>query len=388
MRIKTLPFHLCVVVLLLTLCVSSWAQFAQRSGIGGFVTDASGAVVVSAKVTLKDLSRNQETSAMTDATGHYEFTQLNLGRYEVDVEKAGFKKATSEPIELGAQDARRYDLKLVPGATLETVEVSGTEPLIQTEQTSVQQSIDARQVETLPMNGRNFTSLAALLPAVSTSPRANINTGGTFDVGATFSAGGTQYYAGGVVEGSRDNGFYINGVNTNENYQGSISYAPSPEAIQEVKVQISDFSAANGHDITAFNVSTRGGTNSFHGSVYDYIENDAFNAISPYDKAQAILSGSPVAKPSLRRNQFGGNFGGPVYIPHVLNLKDRAFFFVNYERFPERDGGGNQFGLVPTDPERTGDFSGLCQGGFTAGICNDLTLALETLSTSCTTRMR
>ncbi len=338
------------------------AQFAQRSALSGFVTDPSGAAVVGAQVALTDVDRGVVVKSVTDGNGHYEFNQLTIGKYKVTVESKGFKKAEGDILTVGTQAALRYDVALSLGGTDQTVVVSSAEPLIQTDRVSVGETVDQEQVENVPINGRNYTSLAALVPAVSTSPRANINPGGTYDVGASFTAGGVQYSAGGVVEGSRDNGFYINGVNANENYDSSISYAPSAEAISEVKISVADFSAANGHDITTFNVSTKGGTNSFHGSVYDYLENDAFNALSPYAKEQALSQGLVPSKPFLRSNQYGGNFGGPVDIPHLVHLKDRAFFFVNYERFPLKVGGGDQFALVPSDAERTGDFSALLAG--------------------------
>lgn len=352
-----------LLLLLPLLSIAGLAQFAQRAAVSGIVTDPSGAVVSGAKVTLKEVDRGQTTTTQTNSDGRYEFTQLTFGHYQVAVEHAGFKTITSGTLEVNSQAGVRYDVQLLLGSTSENIEVTGAQPLVETQNASVSQTISTVQVQNLPINGRNFTSLAAVLPAVSTSPRPNINPGGTYDVGATFSMGGTQYYAGGVVEGSRDNGFYLNGVNINENYQGSISYQPSSEAIGEVNVGVTDFSAAVGHDITTFNVSTKAGTNSFHGELYDYIENDILDAMNPYDKGQAISEGLTPVKPYLRRNQFGGNFGGPVHIPHVLNLKNRAFFFVNYEYFPERDGGGQQFALVPSDAERTGNFSELLAQG-------------------------
>lgn len=357
------PWKHLVLGCILLIATLAFGQFAQRGSISGLVMDPSGALISGATVTLKDLDRNQVTTTQTNSAGRYDFTQLTFGNYEVHVTQTGFKTATSSVLNLNTQSGIRYDMQLVLGSASETVEVTSAEPLVETQNTAVAQNISAAQVQNLPINGRNFTSLAAVLPAVSTSPRPNVNPGGTYDVGATFSMGGTQYYAGGVVEGSRDNGFYLNGVNINENYQGSISYQPSSEAIGEVNVGVSDFNAAIGHDITTFNVSTKAGTNSFHGEAYDYIENDVFDALNPFDKGQALSVGLQPVKPSLRRNQFGGNLGGPVYIPHVLNLKNRAFFFVNYEYFPERDGGGQQFALVPSDAERRGDFSELLPQG-------------------------
>lgn len=348
------------------------AQFAQRGSISGVVTDPSGAITAGVRVTVTDLQRNQSSGTTTDSAGRYAFSELVQGKYQLVVEANGFKKSISEPIAVGEQASVRYDFHLSLGGATETVEVTDATPLLETERTSLTQTIDEAQVASLPINGRNYTSLAALTPGVSTSPRTNVNPGGTYDVGATFSSGGVQYAAGGVSEGSRDNGYYVNGVNVNENYQSSISFQPSAEAISEVKIGVADFSAEYGRDLTNFNASTKSGTKIFHGQVFDYIENDIFNALNPYDKAQADLSaGATLQKNALRRNQFGAGLGGPVYIPKLLDLRNKAFFFVNYERFPESVHYPNGFDHVPSDAFRAGDFSGLCQTGFSAGICND-----------------
>ena len=214
------------------------------------------------------------------------------------------------------------------------------------------------------MNGRNFTSIAALVPGVSTSPQLNVNPGGTYSVGAQFASGGVFFTTGGLVEGARDNGFYVNGVNITDNYESSISYEPSVEALAEGTIQVADFSAVNGHDISTLTMQTKAGTSSFHGHAYDYLENDAMNAVNPFDKAESeLVLGAPAIKPTLRRNQFGGGVGGPVYIPKILTfLKDKAFFFANYENFIESDGSEPVFASVPSAAERNGDFSELLTG--------------------------
>jgi hypothetical protein len=364
-RVHAILFAVC-------LALPVHAQFAQRGSINGIVTDPSGALAADVKVTLTDIQRNQTSVTTTDSSGHYFFSQLLIGSYRLVAEASGFKKSISEPIAVSEQANVRYDFPLTLGGATETVDVTDATPLLETERTSFAQTIDEVQVKNLPINGRNYTSLAALAPGISTTPRTNINPGGTYDVGATFSSGGVQYAAGGVSEGSRDNGYYVNGVNVNENYQSSISFQPSAEAISEVKIGVADFSAEYGRDLTNFNASTKSGTNMFHGHVFDYIENDIFNALNPFDKAEAALSaGSTIQKNALRRNQYGAGLGGPVYIPKLLDLRKKAFFFVNYERFPQIVHYPNGFDHVPSDAFRAGDFSELCQTGFAAGICND-----------------
>ncbi len=367
---RILSASTCVLVALLA-TMPATAQFAQRSSITGTVIDESGAVVPNAGVTLTDLDQKKTTTTQTNGSGQYSFTQLNIGHYQVSVDQPGFQKAVSNPIELSTQQNTRFDFTLVPGTTSQSVEVTSAEPLVEADRASVDQNVNFQQIQSLPISGRNYTSLAALAPAVATTPLPNINPGGTYNVGANHVSGGTQFAVGGQFEGvPPDNGYYINGINATENYQGGISYAPSPDAIEEARIAVSDFSAATGHDISAFNVSTRAGGNQFHGQAYDYFENDILNARNPYDEAVGLF-----AKPTLRRNQFGGGLGGPVMIPKLYEkLKDRAFFFGNWEQWEERDGLPNTTALLPSAAERSGNFGELCTAGFNAGgICADPT---------------
>ncbi len=129
------------------------------------------------------------------------------------------------------------------------------------------------------------------MPGVATIPQPNINPGGTYSVGAMFAFGGTQFQTGGSFQGSRDNGFYINGVNVNDNYESSISFAPSTEAMSTGTVSVSEFSAASGRDISTLTMQTKGGSRQFHGEGFEFLENDDLNAFNPYDKASEIITG-------------------------------------------------------------------------------------------------
>ena len=353
-------------LLLLVASPRAGAQFAQRGGIGGTVFDASGAVVPGAQVTLFD-AQNQSRQITSDKTGHFEFDNLVAGQYRLTATQEGFETATSGSITVNIGAIASYDFRLHPGSTQQTVNVTAEAVGLDTEQTSVDTNVSARQFEDLPMNGRNFTAIAALAPGVATYPQANVNPGGTFSVGSQFAMGGTAFTTGGSFEGSRDNGFYINGVNANDNYESSISFAPSTEAIGTGTVKVSDFSAAIGHDISAINIQTKGGGNKFHGEAYDFLENTDLNAVNPWANAYSLITiGTPAIKPALIRNQFGGNLGGPIPTP---GLKSKFFFFVNYEDFRERDGNAEVTAQVPSAAERTGDFSELlcgtpgCDGG-------------------------
>jgi hypothetical protein len=348
---------------LLALTLASVAQFSQRGSVSGLVTEESGAVVPQAPVTLLDLGRNQTSRAKTDAGGHYEFSQLLPGSYKVSVEFGGFKKSASASLAVTPQSEVRCDVQLQLASVSQNVTVTGSSaPLLQTESADLDQNISQEQIADVPINGRNWTSLTELTPGIATSPRNNINLGGTFEVGASYTSGGADYTAGGNAEGSRDNGYYVNGVNANENYESGSSFQPSAEAIGEVKVGVADFSAEYGRDFTNLSATTKSGTNTFHGEVYDFFENDALNALVPINRAQGLFT-----KNAFRFNQFGGGLGGPIYIPKILNLKDRAFFFINYERNPHSLRGPNNLAIVPTDPERAGNFGEVCTGPINAG---------------------
>jgi hypothetical protein len=362
MRTPLLRFMILLPTLFL-LTLASFAQFSQRGSIGGVVSEASGAVVPKASVKLLDLDRNQTSTVSTDANGHYEFSQLLPGDYQVSVEVAGFRKSISARLPVSPQSEVRCDIQLQLATASETITVTGSSaPLLETESADLDQNITQEQIDSVPMNGRNWTSLTELTPGVSTSPRVNINLGGTYEVGASYTSGGADYTAGGNAEGSRDNGYYVNGVNANENYESGASFQPSAEAIGEVKVGVADFSAEYGRDFTNLNATTKAGGNTFHGEVYDFFENDALNALVPFNRAQGLFT-----KSAYRFNQFGGGLGGPVYIPKLLNLKNRAFFFVNYERNPHSLTGPNNLAIVPSDPQRAGDFGEDCTGPANTG---------------------
>lgn len=348
-------------LLLLLVSGNAWAQFAQRGALSGTVFDASGAVVAGAQITLLDVAQNQTRQIKADSAGHFEFDNLAASQYQLTAAGPGFQTEKSEAITVNIGAVAHYDFKLHPGSEQQTVTVTAEAGGLETEQTSVDTNITARQFEELPLNGRNFTAVAALAPGVATIPQPNINPGGTYAVGAMFAFGGTQFQTGGSFQGSRDNGYYVNGVNVNDNYESSLSFAPSTEALSTGTLNVSEFSAASGRDISSLTIQTKGGSSQFHGTAYDYLENDALNAFNPYDHASELITGQSVQKPVIKRNQFGGNLGGPVFIPKLFpdTWKKKFFFFVNYEDLIEHDAGQPIQTSVPSAAERTGDFSEL-----------------------------
>ena len=319
-------FHVSAFLVALLIVCPAWAQFSQRSSISGFITDQTKAAIPAAKVTLKDIDRSQNVIATSDDTGHYEFSNLTIGHYVIEVEESGFRGAVSKTFELTTQQGIRLDFSLNVGQVVDAVDVSSSAPLLDTEHASVDQNVDQKQFQDLPINGRNFTSLTMLAPGISTFPQANVNPGTSYTPGTNDVPGGVTFASGGETNGASNNGYYINGINATANYGSSPTFAPSTEAVQDAKISVSDFNAANGHDISSLTVSTKSGTSKLHGEAFEFVENDIFNARNPYDKALGLDS-----KPSLRRNQFGGNLGGPISFPKLFTkLQNRAFFFANY----------------------------------------------------------
>lgn len=327
------------------------AQFTTRSNISGLVSDSSGAGVPNATVELTDLDRSQIFKTATNTSGLFSFPNLTPGRYQLTAEAPGFRKTSSSAITVTAEQNLRIDLAMQVGQVTESIEVTAGSPLLQTEQSLVGQVVDRPLIESLPIRGRNFTNLVNLAPNITTFPRTNA-AADTFSVGADHVVGGTDYAAG----GGGDIGFYINGLNATDNYRGMASYAPSTEAIAEVKVEVANFSAVNGRDISLTTLTTRSGNSQYHGSAFETFQNSALNAWNPYAKA---LSAPGQKKNLLQRSQFGGSLGGPIVLPKLFNGKDKAFFFVSYEKLINNLGGSDALFRVPTAEERLGDFSSL-----------------------------
>ncbi|HEU0184268.1 MAG TPA: carboxypeptidase-like regulatory domain-containing protein [Blastocatellia bacterium] len=233
----------------LLISAAGMAQFALRSGIQGVVTDESGAVVQDACVTLKDLDRNQTYQTKTNGEGLYAFTNLIFGRYQVTVERTGFNKAVSGEISLASQGTRRVDIPLKAGEVTGTVSVTAETTTLQNDQGVVGQIVDRKFIETLPIKGRNFTGLSVLSPNVTTS--GGNDGAGTSSVGSHHVISNVTY----VVGGGGNNGYYMNGVNINDNWVGAQSYTPSTEALVEAKLDVANFSAENGRDVSTFSIA-------------------------------------------------------------------------------------------------------------------------------------
>jgi outer membrane receptor protein involved in Fe transport len=309
--------------------------------IVGTVQDSSGAVVPGAAVTATEVNTNIKTSTHADASGNYAITPLKVGNYSVSVEAQGFKKETRGGVVLQVQDRLRVDFTLQVGSLAEAVNIEAEIPVVQTETSSLGDVVTSRQVTDLPLNGRDFTQLATLTTGVIkiTESSGNIN-------GATSQSNGN---AGGAfaVNGTRGNlnNFMLDGIDNNSNDNAGEILDTNVDAIQEFKIQTSDYSAEFGRSGGAvINATIKSGTNQFHGTGFDFLRNDDLDARNFFEPA-----GQP--KAPFRQNQFGGTLGGPI-------RRNKTFFFMDYQG--TRAGTSNpDISTVPTLAEIGGNFSGV-----------------------------
>jgi Carboxypeptidase regulatory-like domain/TonB-dependent Receptor Plug Domain/TonB dependent receptor-like, beta-barrel len=319
--------------------VPSVSAQVDRATLSGVVRDTGGGVVPGATVTVTNVATNIESHQVTTETGSYQVVNLVPGRYQVEVELAGFKKS-SQVVALEVGQRARLDVELAVGGISEVVTVAESPQLLNANDATLGAVIPQMQVANLPLAIRNWDDLLALVPGVQ---------GDRY----TEQGGGTSFgRTGGInVHGARalQNNFLLDGVDNNsisENVQELTSQVsrPSVDAIQEFKVVTSPYSAEYGRSPgAAVSVSTKSGTNDIHGTAYEYFRNQAFDSIDYFSqKANA-------PKPANDQNQYGGNVGGPV-------VKDRAFFFGDYEG-TRITRGVTRLTRVPTADERAGIFT-------------------------------
>jgi len=285
--------------------------------LSGTVSDPSGAVVPGASVAIRSLATGVERSTVSDGTGNYTAPSLQPGDYTVAVSAAGFAKYTMQRVTLEVDGHVTVNARMALASTGEVVQVEGAPPAIETQTITVGQVIDQKTVQEIPLNGRHFMDLTVLTPGGVTAPTAGNLTSPSRGLGAN------AFITAGHREDSAN--FQINGVNLNDMVQNQIVFQPSINTTSEFKINNSTYSAEYGRSSGSIvNVSTRSGTNQFHGEAFDYLRNnyfDARNYFNPKGQRQA----------SLIRNNFGGALGGPIY-------RDHTFFFVSYEGLRQAQG--------------------------------------------------
>ncbi len=316
------------------------AAQAVSGTILGTVTDSSGSVIPSAKVTIVNEGTGLTRTVQADANGEFTAPSLPTGHYTVMAELTGFKTLTLSNIELGVDQRARIDLKLEVGAMTETVSVEATSPLLQTSSSELGTTVTAEQIEALPLNGRNFVNLTRTIPGVLRGiPGANIDGAGSlaWRASASFSANGQR---------PRDNNYMLDGVDNNETWLQTVVIFPSVDALDEFKMQTSTYSAEFGRSLGGVvNLQIKSGTNTAHGSGFAFMRNDALDANNFFNNRAGR------AKPDFEQNQFGGTLGGALF-------KDRTFFFGDYQGHRETQG-VTALSTVPTMLMRAGNFSEL-----------------------------
>jgi hypothetical protein len=322
-------------VILLPLCCST--AFAQTTGtINGQISDPTGAAVPDASITAENVATGLARKAVSNSVGSYLVSSLPPGPYKVTVEHPGFKTYAQSGITVIVGENARVDAALEVGAVTQSVEVSASAVRVDTQSSMVGTTVDNRRVRDMPLNGRNLLALAQLQPGVGlASFRA---------VTAARNTGPTV-----VVSGSRSNqnNIRLDGTDMISNWENYGTNLPSPDNIQEFRVLTNTYDAqygkASGGVLLAV---TNSGTNEFHGSLFEYLRNDALNARNFFAGAE---------KPVLRQNQFGGSIGGPVRLPGYYDGRDRTFFFFGYQgiRIREQTLATN---FPPTTQEKQGIF--------------------------------
>ena len=358
---RTLIFVACLFALSAT---SAFAQLSSAT-LNGVVRDSTGAVIAKANVVLANVDTAIERVSTTNDSGNYVFADITPGRYTLKVTAPSFTTAQVSEFVLAVNQTATIDVTLAAGAQTEVVTVEATAEQLQTSTAELGTVIATRQVNDLPLNGRNFTQLLSLTPGVA-----------PISVGQNAMGGRTGGFAAPIAEGSgfefpsingatnRSNYFLTDGLNNFAAFLSTYAVPPIIDAIQEFKVVSRTDNAEFGSSLGGvINVVTKSGTSQFHGAAWEYIRNDAF------DSDPAFLA-TGAKKPSYRQNQFGGSIGGPVEIPHVYNGKNKTFFYFAYQGFRYSQPVSNNI-LVPTAAQLGGDFSSLCRTGFTNGVCND-----------------
>ena len=329
-------------VLALWACLPSPAQ-AVYGSIVGRVSDVGGAVVKDASVTATDLGTSESRISATNSEGDYRLVNLVPGRYQVDVKDAGFQTFSLGPIDVRVNSVVRVDATLSLPSLKESMEVKERTPLLNTQDSSVAQVIEGRQVQETPLNGRNVMNLVALVPGVIPQGGTQGSTAGNYTQSGDFtSVGGFgNYQIGGGLAG--ENAFLFDGSPLNEVMSNTTVLVPTQDSVQEFQVATSvpnpEIGALAGG---AVSFMSKSGSNAFHGALYEYLRNTVLDANNFFNND----SGVPRSK--LIQNQFGATLGGPI-------VKNRTFFFFNYERFTRRNGIPFS-GRVPTPAELSGDF--------------------------------
>jgi hypothetical protein len=323
--------------LALLLCPRPAAAQAVTGTILGTVTDSSGAVMPGVTVVVTHTETGLNRTFVSDSNGEYTAPSMPTGTYTVKAELSGFKAITMQDVHLGVDQRVRIDVKLEVGQMTESVEIVASTPLVQTSSSDLSTTVEEEQIKMLPLNGRNFVSLTRTIPGVMRGvPGSNIDGAGSlaWRASAAFSANGQR---------PRDNNYMLDGVDNNETWLQTVVIFPNVDALDEFKLQTSTYSAEFGRSLGGVvNLQIKSGSNAFHGSAYEFLRNDMFDANNFFNNRAGR------AKPEFKQNQYGGTLGGPLF-------KDKTFFFGDYQGL-RINSGATYLSTVPSARMRNGDF--------------------------------
>ena len=279
------------------LFLAASAALAQSTGvISGSVEDSSGAVIPGAGVTAIQLQTSQRFNASADAAGRFSFPRLPAGNYRLEATRQGFRRFQSESIRLDADQTRQAAIVLQVGETSDSVQVSGAVSLVETAGGTIRETVDEKRIAELPLNGRNALQLQLLVPGAVPGNAAASDLGQS----AAYSVNGARGIS---------NNYLLDGGDNNDPQLNTAALTPNPDSLEEFSILTNNYSAEYGHGAGAVvNAITKSGTNQFHGSLYEFVRNDQFDARNFFS----------LVVPKLRRNQFGASAGGPLTIPRLL----------------------------------------------------------------------
>jgi hypothetical protein len=317
---------------------------STNATLSGVVQDPQGAVIPNAPVVATQIDTGQSRTTRSGPDGHYVITDLPIGRYRLTVSAPGFKTLIIPSVTLQVNQSAFVNLTLTVGANTEQVTVTEEVPLLTTEDSSVGQVVQSQSIESTPLNGRDFWQLVALVPGASYTPGGE----GSITGGGSLRASVVNVQINGT--GFIWNGWLMDGADITEYEQGGTNIQPNVDALSEFKVFSANMPADYGHTPNVVSVNMKSGTNQLHGTVYEFIRNDIIDAHNYF---------ATTSKNILKRNQFGGTVGGPI-------KKDKVFYFTDIEE--SRQSQGITFSdIVPTDAQRTGQFSKTVKDPFTGG---------------------
>jgi len=354
-------FYLGLLAIVFLLVASGTANAQAPTGrIVGTVTDPRGGGVPDAKVTVTNINTAVTNPTTTDKEGFYQVLALPIGTYRVTIDHEGFRQIVFDNQILQINQTLRVDARLEIGTRTEVVQVEAQASVVETSSPTIEQSVTGRTLTDMPLNGRNVLDLALMQPGV-TPHNADDTSAGTYNI-----AGGR----------SDSVTFLLNGGSNNDLLGNGVVFNPNPDTVAEFRILKSDYTAEygrNGGGVVS--VVTKSGTNQWHGSAFDFARNDAFDANLFFNKNDPS---NLLPRPILKRHQFGGTFGGPITVPHVVRGKDRFFFFFGYEGDRQNQSETSSGITSFTPAELGGDFSNGGAAPYGAANCPNADAAVAT----------